>query len=174
MGAAERAKHTARRFFVDKQYVCTERGHVGPREVVGLKYNANQRKCWACVRANKARRKKSEKYREKAKRLSNMAKDVFRMLCDGTMGVASMREAAAAIIYEFGGESGIVGIARLAKAEFDAADEGSNTRRQYMEMIVKLITTLSLSGGDEDLEKLSDEEALQRLEAEKSKILKVM
>jgi hypothetical protein len=52
------------------------------------------------------------------------------------------------------------------RKEFDAADEGSTTRKQILEMVGRFVMTNALSGGVESDDDLSDEELSAELEEE--------
>jgi len=63
-------------------------------------------------------------------------------------------------------DSGLDGFFKYCKNEMDAADPGSATRRQYVEMFARMMTANSLSGGAEDVEQMSDDELEAALDYE--------
>lgn len=90
-----------------------------------------------------------------------MARDkLIQAIIDGKLGSGTLKDFYGEALRAFGGVAGLV---ETIKTEFDAADAGSLIRKQYLEMIVKVMVAISTMGGDEDLETVSDEELANRL-----------
>lgn len=83
-------------------------------------------------------------------------------IAEGKLGQGTMKDFAMESLRAFGG---ITGLVDTMKAEFDAADPGSLIRKQYLELIVKVLVALSASGQEEDLEQVPDTELAARIEA---------
>ena len=92
-----------------------------------------------------------------------MARDkLLDAIAEAELGHGTMKDFAQASLRVFGGVEGLVNHLKL---EFDAADEGSLIRKQYLELIVKVLVSLAAAGQEEDLEQVPDAELAARIEA---------
>lgn len=116
---------------------------------------------WGC-RECFAKQKAISREERMAKDVEKKKKAAMRAIREDR-GAPAMSEAAVRALRAFGGVEGYFG---LMRKEFDAADEGSTTRKQILEMVGRFVMTNALSGGVESDDDLSDEELSAELEEE--------
>lgn len=148
--------------------ICKHPLHIGPeRRIPDELFDRKAYLCVACVARDKHQAKTFEYLRR-----VNMARDkLLDAIVGGKLGVGTLKDFYHAALREFGGIDGIVA---CIKAEYEAADEGSQIRKMYLEMIVKVMVALSTMGQDEDVEQLPDEEVANRVRAMRAEAAKLL
>lgn len=137
--------------------ICKSPTHIGDeRRIPDELFDKKTYLCVACASRERHQAKAFE-YLKKV----NMARDkLLNAIVEGKLGVGTLKDFYHAGLKAFGGIEGLV---TCIRAEYDAADPGSQIRKQYLEMIVKVMVALSTMGHDEDVEMLPDEEVARRV-----------
>lgn len=139
--------------------ICKHKRHVGfERRVPAVAFDKKTKFCSVCLARDRYRRKASLHLKKVAMARAN----ILNAIAEGKLGQGTMKDFAMESLRIFGGVPGLV---QHLKTEFDAADEGSLIRKQYLELIVKVLVAMSAAGQDEDLEQVPDAELAARIEA---------
>ncbi len=163
--AAERMRHLDkfRAALADGKYdtkkfrICRDLNHIGlERKVLRKDYNQDTKCCCAC----NLRRNYHELSLDYLRKVKMAREALIDAIANGRLGTGTLKDFYHEGLAAF---DGIKGIVRHIKSEYDAADEGSQLRKQYLEMFVKVMVALSTMGQEEDVEQLNDDEVAARV-----------